>query len=92
MRCARAERPPFLVAHGGADSLVRPEESRRLVEALRAAGGPAVGHAELPGATHGFDSIHSVRGERFADGAALVLEALWARHRGKPNDGEAGAQ
>jgi acetyl esterase/lipase len=81
VRCARADRPPFLVAHGGADSLVRPGESRRLAEALRAAGGPPVGHAEFPGATHGFDSIHSVRSERFVDGAVLVLEALWARHR-----------
>lgn len=89
-RCARADRPPFLVAHGGADSLVRPEESRLLVAALRAAGGPAVGHAELPGATHGFDSIHSVRGERFVDGAAVVLGALWARHRAGERDETAG--
>lgn len=87
VRCARAERPAFLVAHGGADSLVPPEDSRRLVAALRAAGGPAVGHAELPGATHGFDSIHSVRGERFVDGAALVLAGLWARHRGERTGG-----
>lgn len=81
VRCARPDRPPFLVAHGGADSLVDPEESRRLAAALRAAGGPPVGHAELPGATHGFDSIHSVRGERFVAGAAAVLEGLWARRR-----------
>jgi acetyl esterase/lipase len=80
VRCARAERPPFLIAHGGADSLVHPDDSRRLLAALRSAGGPPVGYAELPGATHGFDSIHSVRGERFVDGAALVLEELWARH------------
>jgi acetyl esterase/lipase len=69
------------VAHGGADSLVRPEDSRRLVAALRAAGGPAVGYAEFPGATHGFESLHSVRAERFVDGAALVLNELWVRHR-----------
>ncbi len=85
-RCARAERPPFLVAHGGADSLVLPEDSRLLVAALRAAGGPAVGYAEFPGATHGFESLHSVRGERFADGCALVLDELWAR-RGAPVGG-----
>jgi acetyl esterase/lipase len=80
-RCARPERPPFLLAHGGAGSLVRPEESRLLAAALRAAGGPAVGYAEFPGATHGFESLHSVRGERFAEGSALVLNGLWARHR-----------
>jgi acetyl esterase/lipase len=92
VRCARAERPPFLIAHGGADSLVPPEDSRRLVEALRTAGGPVAGYAELPGATHGFDSIHSVRGERFVDGAALVLEGLWARHRDRKMDEEPGPQ
>jgi len=81
VRCARADRPAFLVAHGGVDSLVHPGESCRLVCALQAAGGPPVGHAELPGATHGFDSLHSVRGERFVAGAAAVLEGLWARHR-----------
>jgi len=43
------------------------------VTALRAAGGPAVGYAEFPGATHGFESLHSVRGERFVEGSALVL-------------------
>jgi acetyl esterase/lipase len=81
VRGAHPDRPPFLVAHGGADSLVHPDESRRLAAALRAAGGPPVGHAELPGATHGFDSLHSVRGERFVDGGQAVLEGLWARHR-----------
>jgi len=85
---ARPERPTFLLAHGGADSLVPPDDSRRLAAALRAAGGPPVGEAELPGATHGFDSMHSVRGERFAAGAAAVLEGLWARHRAGASVGE----
>jgi acetyl esterase/lipase len=78
---ASSERPPFLVAHGAHDSLVGPADSRRLVAALRAAGGPPVGYAELPGATHGFDSIFSVRGIRFADAVGVVLEHLWRRHR-----------
>lgn len=85
VRCARPDRPPFLVSHGGSDSLVHPSESRRLVSALRESGGPPVGYAEFPGATHGFDSLHSWRGERYAAGAAAVLEELWARHRaGQP--------
>ncbi len=87
---ARAERPAFLVAHGGADSLVPPEDSRSLVAALRASGGPAVGYAELPGATHGFESLHSVRGERFAAGVSQVLEGLWARHRAARASGRGG--
>ncbi|MBM3695710.1 MAG: alpha/beta hydrolase [Actinobacteria bacterium] len=89
-RRASADRPPLLVAHGGADSLVSPGDSRRLVAELRAAGGPPVGYAEFPGATHGFDSIHSVRGERLAAGAALVLTVLWERHRtGRGGEGAA---
>ncbi len=88
VRCAHPDRSPFLVVHGGADSLVHPDESRRLAGALRAAGGPPVGYAELPGATHGFDSIHSLRGERFVDGAQAVLERLWAVHRAGAGVGE----
>jgi acetyl esterase/lipase len=78
-RVAGPQRPPFLVLHGSADSLVRPDQSRRLVAALRAAGGPPVGHAELPGATHGFDSVASVRGMRTAQAVAATIEALYQR-------------
>jgi acetyl esterase/lipase len=81
IRQAGPDRPPFLLLHGGSDSLVGPGESRRLAAALRATGRAPVGHAELPGATHGFDSMHSVRSERVVDGIQAVLEELWARHR-----------
>ena len=90
VRVAGAVRPPFLIVHGGADSLVRPEDSRRLAAALRSAGGPSPGYAELPGATHGFESLHSVRGERFVDGVTLLLSEIWARHR-SARRGEAGS-
>ena len=76
VRSAHADRPPFLVVHGARDALVRPDHSRRLVKALRAAGGPGVGLAEIPGATHGFDSIPSVRSIRLADAVLEVLERL----------------
>jgi acetyl esterase/lipase len=78
---ARSERPPFLVFHGSHDPLVRPGDSVRLVEALRNAGGPEVAYAEFPGATHGFDVLHSVRSRRAVDGIAAVLGHLWCRHR-----------
>jgi dipeptidyl aminopeptidase/acylaminoacyl peptidase len=77
-RSATARRPPFLVLHGAVDTLVPPTDSRRLVAALRAEGGPPVGHAELPGATHGFDSVASVRGIRTAQAVACALESLYA--------------
>jgi acetyl esterase/lipase len=77
-RSATSRRPPFLVLHGAVDTLVPPTDSRRLVAALRAEGGPPVGYAELPGATHGFDSVASVRGIRTAQAVAFALESLYA--------------
>jgi acetyl esterase/lipase len=81
VRMATAVRPPFLVLHGELDALVRPTDSRRLVAALEEAGGPPVGHAELVGATHGFDSVSSVRGLRTAQAVAVVLDRLRAAAR-----------
>jgi acetyl esterase/lipase len=78
---ATADRPPFLVVHGGADTLVFPVDSRRLVAELRRVGGPPVGHVEIPWATHGFDTFSSVRALHHAEGVALALDALWAEHR-----------
>ncbi|HSG78756.1 MAG TPA: alpha/beta hydrolase [Acidimicrobiia bacterium] len=78
---ATPDRPPFLVVHGGADTLVFPEDSRRLVAELRRVGGPAVGHVEIPWATHGFDTFGSVRALHHAEGVAMALDALWADHR-----------
>ena len=69
--------------HGSLDSLVSPEESRNLVAALRAVGDSPVGLAEIRGATHGFDVLHSLRTERMVDGVQLLLERLWDRHRSR---------
>lgn len=81
IRLARADRPPFLMFHGSYDTLARPGESRRLAAALLEAGPAPLGLAEIPGATHAFDTVHSLRSERAADGAQIVLEWLWERHR-----------
>ena len=51
-----AKNPPFLIQHGAADITVSPTQSKRLYEALRAAGVPA----ELviyPGVAHGFAKV-----------------------------------
>jgi len=81
IRAARPDRPPFFILHGTADSLVDPDDSRRLVAALKAAGSAPVGLAEIPGATHAFDVVHSLRTERVVDGIQVFLEDLWKRHR-----------
>lgn len=78
-RSVTADRPPFLVVHGSADWVVDAAESRSLVDAMRAAGGPPVGHIEVPFANHGFDFFASVRSLLVAEGIAVALEALNAR-------------
>lgn len=78
-RAATAHRPPFFVIHGAYDTVVGPDLSRRLVAALRAAGGPPVGHLEVPWGNHGFDFFAGPRG-RVA--AAAAVRALAHVHTG----------
>ncbi|MFG3341923.1 alpha/beta hydrolase [Glycomyces sp. NPDC048151] len=55
--------PPFLIVHGGNDTVVRPEGARRFAAGLRAVSDQPVVYAELPGGNHGFDLFHSPRFE-----------------------------
>ncbi len=80
-RSATANRPPFFVIHGGSDNVVGPELSRRLVTALRDAGGPAVGHLEVPWGNHGFDFFAGPRGRVVASAAVRALEHVHAGYR-----------
>jgi acetyl esterase/lipase len=73
-----ADAPPFLVIHGAGDSLVAPAESALFVRALRAVSQQPVLHAEIPGATHAFDAIPSLRTQFVVDGIAAFLEAAMA--------------
>jgi acetyl esterase/lipase len=79
-RSVTADRPPFFVIHGAADTLVWPVLSRRLVGALEAAGGPVVEYLEVPWATHGFDFFAGPRGRMTADAVRIVLDGMYARH------------
>lgn len=69
--------PPMHFWHGTSDALVLPDESRRMVERLRTAG-VETGYVEVPGATHGFDAIASVRTHWVTEGAHAILQR-WAR-------------
>lgn len=81
--------PPFLVVHGSTDVIVGVEQSRRLVDALRAASTAPVGYAELPHAQHGFDTIATARTAYTVDAVYRFLSAV--RQRTTIPDRTAGA-
>jgi acetyl esterase/lipase len=60
---AHAGAPPFLIVHGGNDTVVPAAGAREFAERLRAVSAQPVAYAELPGAQHGFDLFHSPRFE-----------------------------
>ena len=49
--------PPFFVLHGESDSVIPTRAGAGFRGALREAGAPTVGYAELPNAHHAFDSV-----------------------------------
>ncbi len=53
--------PPWLVIHGAQDAVVPPHESRQFFEKLARVSDSPAAYAELPGATHTFDIVHSIR-------------------------------
>ena len=53
--------PPWLIIHGEQDAVVPPHESRQFHAVLAGASDNVVVYAELPGATHTFDIVHSIR-------------------------------
>jgi acetyl esterase/lipase len=82
VRSATANRPPFFVVHGAMDTLVPAAQSHRLVDVLRASGGPDVGHLEIPWANHGFDFFAGPRGRITAEVMATVLDHIYATGTG----------
>lgn len=74
-----AEAPPFFVLHGEKDELVPSGQARAFCAALRAAGAPTVGHAELANAHHAFDITPTVRSRLAADAVADFLGVVYGR-------------
>lgn len=73
--------PPFFVLHGSHDFLVPPAESRQFVAALEQVSESPVHYAELPGATHGFDVMHSLRSRHVVHGVGKYLGAVHQKAR-----------
>jgi acetyl esterase/lipase len=72
--------PPFLVLHGESDSVIPSVQARSFCAALREAGAPTVGYAELPNAHHAFDLFATVRSRLAADAVADFLGVVRGRH------------
>lgn len=77
--------PPFFVSQGTNDTLIWVEEARRFVAELSAVTEAPLVYAELPGAQHAFEVVHSPRSGHFLNAAAQWLEwchATWCAARG----------
>ena len=78
---ARANAPPFFVAHGTNDTAISVDAAARFAEQLRGISTSPVVYAQLPGAAHVFDMFRSLRLGRVIDG----IEAFAARvHHSRP--------
>lgn len=72
--------PPFLVVHGGSDTLVPPGEAREFVRAFRERASAPIGYAEIPGAQHAFDQFPSLRSQITRRGIEIFLEGIREAH------------
>jgi acetyl esterase/lipase len=66
-----------MLVHGRIDSLAAINDGRTFAQRLRRTSRKPVVFAELPGAEHGFDCMHSPRTERVIDGVERFLD--WVR-------------
>lgn len=80
-----ADAPPFMVLHGGCDSLAPVADARLFVQRLREVARNPVVYVEFPGAEHAFDAMHSPRSEHAIDGVQRFLEWVRATRAGITN-------
>jgi acetyl esterase/lipase len=76
----RRDAPPFFVLHGESDSVIPSVQARAFCDALREAGAPTVGYAELPNAHHAFDLFATVRSRLAADAVADFFGVIHGQH------------
>jgi acetyl esterase/lipase len=72
--------PPFLVVHGGGDTVIPVQQARDFVEKLRNVSRCAVSYAELPGAGHAFDMTDGARTGSTATAIGLFLNQIHRNH------------
>lgn len=75
----RPDTPPVLLIHGDHDSSVPVAWARDFADALKTASDGPVVYAELPGAQHTFDLLHSVRARVTVD--RIEAFTAWVRSR-----------
>lgn len=68
--------PPFLVIHGGGDTVIPVQQARDFVEKLGNVSRSPVSYAELPGAGHGFDMTDGARTGSTATAIGLFLNQI----------------
>lgn len=73
--------PPFLIIHGGRDTVAPVRDARLFTERLRETSHAPVTYAELGGAQHAFDIFASPRTAHMLDGALRFLTAMRERAR-----------
>ncbi|OPX08186.1 alpha/beta hydrolase [Mycobacterium sp. AT1] len=71
-----ADAPPFLVIHGGGDTVIPVQQARDFVQKLRGESRSVVGYVELPGAGHGFDMTDGARTGSTATAIGLFLNEV----------------
>lgn len=69
--------PPFMILHGTHDSLSVVKEARVFTNKLREVSQNPVVYAEMPGAEHAWEIVHSARTEHTVDAVHRFLE--WVR-------------
>jgi acetyl esterase/lipase len=68
--------PPFLVVHGGGDTVIPVQQARDFVSKLGSVSRATVSYAELPGAGHGFDMTDGARTGSTATAIGLFLNQV----------------
>lgn len=75
--------PPFFIIQGTADSIVSVDDARAFARMLKDQSREPVVYAELPGAHHAFEILHSTRTQHVVWAVMRFLEWVCARDRNK---------